>query len=69
MWSDDIFKAFLGLGDLTVQTGQLPTMTGLLIRKCRCDNQSEMPLPSSQRRRSWTGQLRSTWMHCELVQP
>lgn len=28
-----IFIAFLGFVDLTVQTGQLPTMTGLLIRE------------------------------------
>lgn len=40
IWPNDIFIAFPGFDDLTVQTGQLPTMTGLFIRESRCDNQS-----------------------------
>lgn len=68
-WPNGRFVAFLGLDDLTVQAGQLPTMTSLLIIQFRCDNQSGMPLPSSQSRRCWTGQQGNTQMHCELVQP
>lgn len=39
IWPNDIFIAFQGFDDLTVQIGQLPTMTGFLIRESRCDNQ------------------------------
>lgn len=40
IWPNHIFIAFPGFDDLTVQAGQLLTLTGLFTRESRCDNQS-----------------------------